>query len=118
MYGHLDYVVRYGPTKNDSYTYQKHADVFDKILSVLIENGKGIELNTGGFRSGLSQPNPCVEILKRYRALGGEIITVGSDAHAPKDIAADFDRACALLKECGFAYYCVFQKRIPVYLKL
>ena len=118
VYGHLDYVVRYGPTKNDSYTYQKHADVFDKILSVLIENGKGIELNTGGFRSGLSQPNPCVEILKRYRALGGEIITVGSDAHAPKDIAADFDRACALLKECGFAYYYVFQKRIPEYLKL
>lgn len=118
VYGHLDYVVRYGPGKNDSYAYQKHADVFDKILSTLIENGKGIELNTGGFRSGLNQPNPCVEILKRYRTLGGEIITVGSDAHEPKDIAADFDRACALLKECGFGYYCVFQKRLPEYLKL
>lgn len=118
VYGHLDYVVRYGPTKDDSYTYQKHSDVFDKILNTLIENEKGIEINTGGFRNGLSQPNPCTEILKRYRELGGEIITVGSDAHAPKDIAADFDKACDILKECGFGYYCVFQNRIPEYLKL
>lgn len=118
VYGHLDYVVRYGPTKNDHYTYQKHSDVFDKILSALIDNEKGLELNTGGFRSGLNQPNPCVDILKRYKALGGEIITVGSDAHEPKDIAADFDKACDILKECGFGYYCVFQNRIPEYLKL
>ena len=118
VYGHLDYVVRYGPTKDDCYTYQKHADVFDKILSTLIENEKGIELNTGGFRSGLNQPNPCAEILKRYKALGGEIITIGSDAHEPKDIAADFDKAYDILKECGFQYYCVFQNRIPEYFKL
>lgn len=118
VYGHLDYVVRYGATKNDNYTYQKHSDVFDKILSTLIDNEKGLELNTGGFRSGLNQPNPCVDILKRYKELGGEIITVGSDAHEPKDIAADFDKAYDILKECGFRYYCVFQNRIPEYLKL
>ncbi|MDE7266897.1 MAG: histidinol-phosphatase HisJ family protein [Lachnospiraceae bacterium] len=118
VYGHLDYVVRYGPTKNDGYTYQKHADVFDKILSTLIENEKGLEINTGGFRAGLDQPNPCAEILKRYKALGGEIVTVGSDAHEPKDLAADFDKACDILKECGFRYYCVFQNRIPEYFKL
>ena len=118
VYGHLDYVVRYGPTKNDGYTYQKHADIFDQILSLLINNEKGIELNTGGFRSGLNQPNPCIEILKRYKELGGEIITVGSDAHESKDIAADFDKACDILKECGFSNYCAFQNRIPEYFKL
>lgn len=118
VYGHLDYVVRYGPTKNDGYTYQKHSDVFDSILTTLIDNEKGLEVNTGGFRSGLNQPNPCTDILKRYRELGGEIITVGSDAHEPKDIAADFDKVCDILKECGFRYYCVFRNRIPEYLKL
>lgn len=118
VYGHLDYVVRYGPTKNDGYTYQKHSDVFDSILTTLIDNEKGLEVNTGGFRSGLNQPNPCADILKRYRELGGEIITVGSDAHEPKDIAADFDKVCDILKECGFRYYCVFRNRIPEYLKL
>ena len=118
VYGHLDYVVRYGPTKNACYTYAKHADVFDQILTHLIENGKGIELNTGGFRNDLGQPNPCIDILQRYHELGGEIITVGSDAHAPKDIASDFDRACDILKACGFRYYCIFQSRMPEYFKL
>ncbi len=118
VYGHLDYVVRYGPTKNDGYTYAKHADVFDSILSYLIENGKGLEINTGGFRAGLGEPNPCVEILKRYRELGGEIITVGSDAHSPEYIAYEFGRAADILKECGFKYYCVFQGRAAEFLRI
>lgn len=118
VYGHLDYVVRYGPTKNDGYTYAKHADVFDRILSALIESEKGLELNTGGFHYALGQPNPCIEILKRYRALGGEIITVGSDAHDPGGIAREFDKAADILKECGFRYYCIFQGRMPEYLRL
>ena len=92
--------------------------MFDQILIHLIENGKGIELNTGGFRNDLGQPNPCIDILQRYHELGGEIITVGSDAHAPKDIASDFERACDILKACGFRYYCIFQSRMPEYFKL
>lgn len=118
VYGHLDYVVRYGPTKNDKYTYQKHADVIDRILLALLEEEKGIELNTGGFRAGLGQPNPCMDILKRYKELGGEIITVGSDAHTPGHVGADFDKASELLKECGFKYYAMFEGRIAEYFKL
>lgn len=118
VYGHLDYVVRYGPSKNEQYTYAKHADILDSILQTLVENEKGIELNTGGFRSGLNQPNPSVDIIRRYRELGGEIITVGSDAHTPGQIASDFDKACDILKACGFRYYCIFQSRMPEYFKL
>ena len=118
VYGHLDYVVRYGPTKNANYTYDKHADILDKILTYLIENEKGLELNTGGFTNGLNDPNPSIDILKRYHKLGGEIITVGSDAHTPKYIAANFNKACEILKACGFQYYCIFQSRMPEFLKL
>lgn len=118
VYGHLDYVVRYGPTKNQSYTYQKHADIIDRILRAIVESGKGIELNTSGFRSGLGQPNPCVDILKRYKELGGEIITVGSDAHDAAHIANHFDKAEDILKACGFNYYCIFEKHTPKYIKL
>ena len=49
VYGHLDYVVRYGPTKNENYSYDKFSDVLEEILRTLIEKGKGLELNTGGF---------------------------------------------------------------------
>lgn len=118
VYGHLDYVVRYGPTRNKRFTYARHADIFDRILTHLIENEKGIELNTHGLRAGLGQPNPCTGILRRYRELGGELITIGSDAHTPADIGSHFDQACDILKACGFQYYCVFQNRMPEYFKL
>lgn len=113
VFGHLDYVVRYGPTKNDQYTYAKHKDVIDEILSFLIEEEKGLELNTGGFRHGLNDANPCIDILKRYRELGGEIITIGSDAHEPADVASNFDKATEILTACGFKYYSIFEGRSP-----
>lgn len=56
--------------------------------------------------------------LKRYRELGGEVITIGSDSHNADNIAAHFQRAAHVLKECGFRYYCVFEKRSPEFHKL
>ena len=62
--------------------------------------------------------HPCTDILKRYRELGGEIVTVGSDSHDAGDMAAHFDRAAGVLKACGFEYYCVFEKRAPEFHRL
>lgn len=113
VYGHIDYVVRYGPTKNEHYDYKDYADVIDEILHVLIEKGKGVEINTGGFKYGLGHPNPTEEIIHRYRELGGEIITIGADAHKPEHVAYDFEKVPAILKEAGFQYYTVFKQRKP-----
>lgn len=118
VYGHLDYVVRYGSTLDVDYSYEKYKDIFDKILELLLEKGKGIELNTGGIEKGMRDLHPCMGVLKRYRELGGEIITVGSDAHSPSQVASSFDRACEVLKACGFQYYTVFEKRLPEYKRL
>lgn len=118
VYGHLDYIVRYGPGKNRFYSYKKYADLLDEILRTLICRGKGIEVNTGGYRSGLGQPNPADFVLTRYRQLGGEIVTVGSDAHAPEHVAWDFDSAAELLLSCGFTHYTVFCQRNPRFLPL
>ena len=118
VYGHLDYVVRYGPNRDNDYSYSKYKDIFDKILNLLIENGKGIEINTGGIDKGMKDFHPCTDILKRYHELGGEIITVGSDAHKSENVAKHFDRAGQLLKECGFKYYTVFEKRVAEFIKL
>ncbi|MBO5337638.1 MAG: histidinol-phosphatase HisJ family protein [Lachnospiraceae bacterium] len=118
VYGHLDYVVRYGPSKDAEYTYEAYQDVLDDILKLLIEKGKGIEINTGGVKSGLKELHPCTAIVKRYHDLGGEIITIGSDAHTPDHIAAHFDRAEEVLRECGFKYYTIFEKRTPEFKRL
>ena len=67
IYGHLDYVVRYGPNKDKNYTYETYKDLFDRMLDLLLENGIGIEINTGGIRYGLKELHPCTDVLKRYR---------------------------------------------------
>ena len=118
VYGHIDYIVRYGPNQNKYYTYERYQDILDEILRTVIARGRGIELNTGGFHYGLGEPNPCRAVIRRYRELGGEIITVGADAHGPEKIAYDFDKAAAILADCGFKYYTVFQNRKQEFVKL
>ncbi|MCI9438128.1 MAG: histidinol-phosphatase HisJ family protein [Lachnospiraceae bacterium] len=118
VYGHLDYVVRYAPGQDEGYAYETYRDILDEILKLLLEKGKGIELNTGGLKSGMKDFHPCMEVLKRYRELGGEILTVGSDSHDTQHIGEHFSRAAEVLTACGFRYYCVFEKRIAQFHKL
>ena len=118
VWGHLDYVVRYGQSKDENYSYDKYKDVIDPILEKIIDMEKGIELNTGAIHHKLKELNPCKDILKRYRQLGGEIITVGSDAHNTARLAEGFDIAEQYLLDCGFKYYSTFEKRIAEFHKL
>lgn len=118
VYGHLDYVVRYAPNQHKFYSYNRFKDIIDNILSKIISLNKGIEINSGSLRYGLPFPNPCTEIIKRYKELGGEIITIGSDAHNPKDIAHNFKLINDILLNCGFKYCCNFTKRKPIFIKL
>lgn len=112
--GHLDYTVRYGPNKDTYYTYELYRDVLDPVLTKLVSMGKALECNTGAINYGLKDLNPSNAILKRYRELGGEYITIGSDAHVPEAIAKGFDRARQVLLDCGFTYYTTFHNRKPV----
>lgn len=118
VYGHLDYALRYAPEGDSGYRYADYRDIVDEILKLLLEKEKGLEINTGGIKSGMRDFHPCMDILKRYRELGGEIVTVGSDSHDSRNIAAHFDRAAETLKSCGFRYYCVFENRIPEFRRL
>lgn len=117
-FGHLDYVVRYGPNRNRFYDFKSYQEYIDPILKTLIEKGKALECNAGGLKYGLGHPNPGEDILRRYRELGGELVTVGSDAHAPRHIGFQFDRVQEILLGCGFRYYTVYHRRQPVFLPL
>ena len=98
--------------------HYKYKDAIDPILELLVQQGKGLELNTGSFRYGLRQPHPCTDVLRRYHELGGEIITVGTDAHKPQDVGSYLDLASEILQLCGFKYYTIYEKRSPEYHKL
>lgn len=74
------------------------SDLVDEIIYWLVEQGIGIEINTSPLRRGLNVTAPDNDILRRYIEAGGDIITVGSDSHSRKDVAANFDYAFNLLK--------------------
>lgn len=116
--GHLDYIVRYGQNQAEAYSYAAFAPALDAVLKKVISMGKGIELNTAGLRYGLGFCHPHPEVLKRYRALGGEVVTVGSDGHKPEQVAYEFRKAREVLRECGFRYYTRFSGRRPEFVKL
>ncbi len=120
-YGHLDFIRRYGGgifRDHSELNLELHREIIDEILKKLIEKKIGLELNTSGIRYGLGEFHPCNEIFKRYKELGGEIITLGSDAHRACDIAKDFDKAREFLKSLGFKYFCTFTKKKIEYREL
>ncbi|MDR3259370.1 MAG: histidinol-phosphatase HisJ family protein [Fusobacteriaceae bacterium] len=118
VFGHLDYVTRYGGEKFRQLNYERQKKTIDKILTILIEKGKGIEINTSGFRYNEGRFYPHKDIIKRYFELGGEIITVGSDAHKASDIVKDFDKAYAFLSEIGIKYISIFENMKASFLKI
>jgi histidinol-phosphatase (PHP family) len=118
IYGHLDYIIRYVLDEVKNYNVSDYQDLINEMLKAIIANGKGIECNTSGFKYQLGFPHPKQEILKRYRELGGELLTIGSDGHRPEHIAYDFTIARELLLELGFEYYTVYKEQKPTMLKL
>lgn len=118
VYGHLDYILRYGKSKADNFNISDYSDIFHEIFDILVYEGKGIEINTGSLYRGLSFPHPHRDILKMYKEAGGEIITVGSDAHKPEYVGYGSEAAYALLNELGFKYYCTFRNQKPDYVAI
>ncbi|MCM3740494.1 histidinol-phosphatase HisJ family protein [Oceanobacillus luteolus] len=107
--GHLDLVKRY--TKEKSKNNFHH--IIKEIFAEIIPAGKGIEVNTSGYRYGLESGMPSLDILKLYKDCGGEIITLGSDSHVVDTLAVEFPLAIAHLKEAGFKYICTFTDGKP-----
>ena len=109
---HLDVMRRYDPA--GEYPFEKTRDVVAEILRTAIQKGKGIELNTASWRYQLEDIQPRREILRLYRDLGGEILTIGSDAHRVERVGGDFDKARAILRdELGFRYFCTYEQGEP-----
>ena len=116
--GHIGYAARYGDFQDKPLRYSDYSDILDQILKAVIENGKGIELNTSGLRTDLRSTIPGYDIFDRYFELGGEIITVGSDSHFIEHLGHSFKEAIAYLKNAGFKYVAHFEGRKPVFEKI
>jgi len=117
---HFEFVTRKSVYDDRSLRYSEQKDIFDEIFKELVSKGKGFELNTGSFRDkpGIETIVYDTAVLKRYRELGGEIISLASDAHEPKYIGYKFGYFRDLLLDSGFKYTVHFEQRKPVYDKL
>ena len=109
--GHLDLIKRYDPA--GIYPFERNRDVIAEILKRVIADGKGIEVNTSCFRYGLPDLSPSTEILELYRDLGGRIITIGSDTHAPEHLGAYLNRVRKRLAAMGFTELTAFEHMEP-----
>ncbi|NLY43534.1 MAG: histidinol-phosphatase HisJ family protein [Clostridiaceae bacterium] len=118
VYGHLDLIRRYGGYTDNFFRPGEFDDLLNSILKKIIESGHGIEINTSGFRYGLGTPMPTLDILKKYKELGGELITIGSDAHSPEYIGHGFDYALDMLRCAGFRYIANFKQLNPIYVPI
>jgi histidinol-phosphatase (PHP family) len=118
--GHPEYIIRYATYNVRMLLYADHSDLFDEIFKMLISGGKGMEVNTGSYKTFPNRVTPAydINVLKRYRELGGEIVTLASDAHFPQYIGYKFKEFRALLLEAGFQYSVHFENRKPVFDRL
>lgn len=108
--GHLTLPVRYiWDNAGIKMDFSAHLDRVEEIFRAIIPQGVGIECNTN--RGAI--PLPDETILRLYRQLGGEIITVGSDAHSPDYVGCRAAETQELLKNCGFRYFTTFTKGKP-----
>ncbi len=117
--GHITYPLRY--IEGDAgipVDMGKYVDCIAEIFKAVIRNGKGIELNTSGYRQSYGKPFPDESLLKLYRDLGGEILSFGSDAHKPEDVGGGIVQGVQLAKMCGFSKGCYFLNHEPHFIEL
>lgn len=112
--GHLDILRRYD-AGTAAYPMPTLKQGFMDIFKVLIQDGKGIEVNTSGYRNPEEMPLPSWELLKWYHEAGGEVLTLGSDAHSPDTLAYRFPETLVKLKDIGFKTICTFDSMEPTF---
>ena len=114
--GHLDAFNRYDP--KGACPLKDFEDLVYEILKIVINDNKGIEINTSNVRYGVKDLTPSRDILKIYHDLGGEIITIGSDSHTREHLGFHIQYSQDILKDLGFKYFCTFKDMKPIFNKL
>ncbi|MCR5484187.1 MAG: histidinol-phosphatase HisJ family protein [Clostridiales bacterium] len=112
---HLTYPLRYiCGEHNIKVDLRDYSDEIDNILKVLVKNGRALEINTSGLRQKLKKTMPDVDVIARYRELGGEFITIGSDAHYAEFLGAGIPKGMEIAEKCGFKKITFFENREPI----
>ncbi|HBL84255.1 MAG: hypothetical protein A2Y17_07630 [Clostridiales bacterium GWF2_38_85] len=110
------YIVKNG--RGNVVNLDDYKDEFAAIIRAAIERGIALECNTSGLRQTLAEPMPNFKLMQLYKSLGGQLITVGSDAHYLEHIGSHIKETVSTLADIGFKYLTVFRNRRPTMIKI
>ncbi|MCL1859505.1 MAG: histidinol-phosphatase HisJ family protein [Oscillospiraceae bacterium] len=108
---HITYPVRYFLLNNIHIPMEKYNDLYKKLFQILIHRGIALEVNTSGLRKKINQASPPYDLLKLYKETGGELLTIGSDAHNATDIFSGIPYIYERLPALGFKYISVIKDK-------
>lgn len=112
--GHYDYIARYPDYRETTIYYREFRDALDQILTFLAQNGKTMEINTKTYKLFRGRrPELDIEVLRRFRELGGEALSFGSDAHEITRLGDRFDWCRDMALAAGFRYEVYYKDRKP-----
>ncbi len=100
--GHIDVVKRYLYPHVTATDLARAPELYEPILRALVDSGTALEINTSGLRHGVGETYPSPAIVARYRAMGGQAITVGSDGHRADQFAWALADGYAAAAAAGF----------------
>ncbi|SDY25996.1 histidinol-phosphatase HisJ family protein [Tindallia californiensis] len=115
--GHMDVIKRYGDFPSPL-SLNEYIEYPRTIFKEIIQQDKGIEVNTSGFRYNLNATHPSIDLLKLFHQLGGEIIVPGSDTHQINDLGFHLIETLKLLHHIGYRYIASFDKMKPRFHKI
>lgn len=113
--GHLTYPLRYICGEHGrKVDLRDYSEQIENVLRAIIRSGIALEINTSGLFQKIQSTLPGEEIVSLYRRLGGELITIGSDAHYGEHLGRGIRDGMALAERCGFRKLTIFQNREPI----
>ncbi len=115
---HLFYFIRYVYRAGYEIDINNYNGMMADIFKLLVSTGKGMEINTSSIAGPYGKTIPGLEQLKLFRQLGGEIITIGSDAHVPQNVGLGGDLAREMMREAGFKYVAFYESRKPQFMPI
>lgn len=115
---HITYPLRYLFPAGSSPSFDGHQEALEAVLLRLIRSDKALEMNTSRLWRDDAPRLPDLEVFQFYKALGGKLVTLGSDAHSAENLGRGIEAGMELLKAAGFTEFAVYEKREPVLLPL
>ena len=111
---HLTYPLRYIVAREKlDVDMSKYSDMIDSIFENLVKNKKALEINTSGLFMEMQDTLPNISFVKRFKEVGGEYITVGSDSHYAQKVCQGIDTGMKIAYDSGFRNITVYKNHQP-----